>query len=35
MWAYESVFIRFIRLLCGAPFENDGVLEHRIEKVND
>lgn len=20
---------------CGAPFENDGVLEHRIEKVND
>ena len=36
MWAYESVFYQIYPLgFCGAPFENDGVLEHRIEKVND
>ncbi|MCM1388220.1 MAG: alpha-amylase family glycosyl hydrolase [Bacillus sp. (in: Bacteria)] len=36
MWAYESVFYQIYPLgFCGAPFENDGVLESRIEKVND
>ncbi len=36
MWAYESVFYQIYPLgFCGAPFENDGVLEHRIEKVNE
>lgn len=34
MWAYESVFYQIYPLgFCGAPFENDGVLEHRILKV--
>ena len=36
MWAYESVFYQIYPLgFCGAPFENDGVLESRIRKVND
>lgn len=36
MWAYESVFYQIYPLgFCGAPFENDGVLTHRIKKVND
>ncbi len=36
MWAYESVFYQIYPLgFCGAPFENDGVPMHRIEKVND
>ncbi len=36
MWAYESVFYQIYPLgFCGAPFENDEVLEHRILKVND
>lgn len=36
MWAYESVFYQIYPLgFSGAPFENDGVLEHRILKVND
>ncbi len=36
MWAYESVFYQIYPLgFCGAPFENDGVLEHRILKVKD
>lgn len=36
MWAYESVFYQIYPLgFCGAPFENDGSLEHRILKVND
>lgn len=36
MRAYESVFYQIYPLgFCGAPFENDGVLEHRILKVND
>lgn len=36
MWAYESVFYQIYTLgLCGAPFENDGVQEHRILKVQD
>ena len=36
MWAFESVFYQIYPLgFCGAPFENDGVLEHRILKVSD
>lgn len=36
MWAYESVFYQIYPLgFCGAPFENDGKLAHRILKVND
>ena len=36
MWAYESVFYQIYPLgFCGAPFENDGQLVHRIRKVND
>lgn len=36
MWAYESVFYQIYPLgFCQAPFENDGILEHRILKVND
>lgn len=36
MWAYESVFYQIYPLgFCGAPFENDGVTEHRIKKVAD
>ena len=36
MWAYDSVFYQIYPLgMCGAPFENDGVLEHRILKVLD
>lgn len=36
MWAYESVFYQIYPLgFCGAPFENDGKLQHRILKVND
>ncbi len=36
MWAYESVFYQIYPLgMCGAPFENDGVLTHRIKKVEN
>lgn len=36
MWAYNSVFYQIYPLgFCDAPFENDGVPEHRITKVND
>ncbi|MCR5000031.1 MAG: cyclomaltodextrinase [Lachnospiraceae bacterium] len=36
MWAYESVFYQIYPLgMCGAPFENDGVQEHRILQVLD
>ena len=36
MWAYESVFYQIYPLgFCGAPFENDGVLTHKILKIND
>ena len=36
MWAYESVFYQIYPLgFCGAPFENDGIQEHRIRKVMD
>ena len=35
-WGYEAVFYQIYPLgLCGAPFENDGVQEHRILKVLD
>ena len=36
MWAYNSVFYQIYPLgFCGAPFENDGIEEHRILKVID
>lgn len=36
MWAYESVFYQIYPLgMCGAPFENDGVLQHRIRQIED
>ncbi len=36
MWADEAVFYQIYPLgLCGAPFENDGVQEHRILKILD
>ena len=36
MWFESSVFYQIYPLgFCGAPFENDGVLEHRILKVID
>lgn len=36
MWAYESVFYQIYPLgFCGAPFENDEILNHRILKVTD
>lgn len=36
MWAYESVFYQIYPMgFCGAPYQNDGVLEHRILKVKD
>ena len=36
MWANETVFYQIYPLgMCGAPFENDGKLEHRIQKVLD
>ena len=36
MWAYESVFYQIYTLgFCGAPYENDGNLQHRILKVLD
>ncbi|MCR4902811.1 MAG: cyclomaltodextrinase [Butyrivibrio sp.] len=36
MWAYETSFYQIYTLgFCGAPFENDGQLEHRILKVKE
>lgn len=36
MWADESIFYQIYPLgLCGAPFENDGVMVPRIRKVID
>ncbi len=36
MWAYESVFYQIYPLgFCGAPYENDGVWEHRIKKIEE
>ena len=33
MWAFESVFYQIYPLgFCGAPFENDGVLNHRRQR---
>ena len=34
MWANESVFYQIYPFgACGAPFENDHVLTHRIHKL--
>ena len=36
MWAFERTFYQIYPLgFCGAPFENDGICEHRILKVAD
>ena len=36
MWANESVFYQIYPLgFCGAPFENDGIMQPRILKVLD
>jgi glycosidase len=36
MWANESVFYQIYPLgFCGAPFENDGQLVHRLNKIED
>lgn len=36
MWAYEKVFYQFYPLgMTGAPFENDGVLTHRIRQIEN
>ncbi len=36
MWAYKSVFYQIYPLgLCGAPFENDGVLTHRLGRIHN
>lgn len=36
MWAYESVFYQIYPLgFCQAPFENDGVCQPRIKKVEE
>ena len=36
MWANDSVFYQIYPFgACGAPFENDHVLEHRIHKLED
>ena len=36
MWAYESVFYQIYPLgLCGCPYENDGVLTHKILMIKD
>ena len=35
-WAYESVFYQIYPLgFCGAPFENDGNLQHRLKRVEE
>lgn len=35
MWAFKSVFYQIYPLgLCGAPFENDGILTHRIDRIH-
>ena len=36
MWAYKSVFYQIYPLgFCGAPFENDGITVHRLNKVKE
>ena len=35
MWSEKSVFYQIYPLgFCGAPFENDGILTNRIQKVS-
>lgn len=36
MWFNESVFYQIYTLnFCGAPRANDGIVEHRILRLND
>ena len=36
MWAYENVFYQIYPLgFCGAPFENDGVLDKTIDGLKN
>ena len=36
MWANESVFYQIYPLgMCGAPFENDGIMQHRLKVVEN
>ena len=36
MWAFRSFFYQIYPFgLCGAPFENDGVPSHRINRIDD
>ena len=36
MWTYNSVFYQIYTLnFCGAPRDNDGIVEHRILRLND
>ena len=36
MWFNESVFYQIYTLnFCGAPRDNDGIVEHRILRLND
>lgn len=36
MWAYDTVFYQIYPLgFCGAPFENDGILTHRLRKIEE
>ena len=36
MWAYETVFYQIYPLgFCGAPFENDGQMVHRLKQIED
>ncbi len=36
MWAEEAIYYQIYPLgLCGAPFENDGILTHRLRTVLD
>ena len=36
MWAYETVFYQIYPLgFCGAPFENDGIMTHRLRKIEE
>lgn len=36
MWAYESVFYQIYPLgFCNAPFENDGIVTNRLDKITN
>ena len=36
MWYHEKVFYQIYTLnFCGAPFDNDGHIVHRITRIND